>query len=273
MKHLTVLLLIISLCQSAIGRERKNPFYSAKDLSNPESIYYVPHPYATSRQKILANLEAQVKIKYRKRLERKKELKKRHPERNYPNRPVKKDILYRLLVEKKPSRLKIGRIITVKNRSYISEKDYSYAIFIMRGEKVIELAILMDASGVLKFRQSILKTSRDLATRVLYEKESILAMLCHQIGKKISLKDVKSMDRYSASLYLGQWWAPIWEIVLDNNQIYYYSTRNDFFYVIKEIIPWEKDEYGNFKSVIEVAPFDRSLTDGVNEKIIVLKRI
>jgi hypothetical protein len=84
MKQLTVLLLIICLCQAAVSRERKNPFYSMTDLTNPESIYYVPHPYATSRQEILANLEAQVKIKFKKGLESLNRIKKRNPKKNIP---------------------------------------------------------------------------------------------------------------------------------------------------------------------------------------------
>jgi hypothetical protein len=143
----------------------------------------------------------------------------------------------------------------------------------MRDEKVIELAVFMDASGVFQFSQNMLTSPGDTAARVLYEKEDILAMLCHQIGKRISLGDVKSIDRYSASMYLAPWWAPMWEIVLDDNQIYYYSTHDDFFYVIKEIIPWEKDEQGRVISGFGIVPFNSTLSDGINEVSIVLKRL
>jgi hypothetical protein len=260
MKYLTVLLLILCLFQFAAGEERKKSLYSEQELSDPSSRYYVPVPYPTTRKDILADLKAQVKIHYDMYTRKKIKL-------------GKIGILFDLLYGNNTASLRIGKIIKVKNRNSNLEKDYSWVLLVMSGNGSIEFGVKIYASGVYYISESFLKISGALGKRVLYEKSDILAMLCHHTGKKIAPGEVKNMESFSSSMHLGPWWAPVWEIILVDGRIYYYSLVKDLFYVIDEVIPWEKKVNGFFKNPMKIAPFDRILLDSIKEEIIVLKAI
>lgn len=255
MKFLIGFILVIYLFVPDYSENRREPL-PMEQLTNPDSKYYVPHPYPKTRKEIIANLRFQFKRKY--------DLKKM--------KPIKRITLLDI-VEGKTSYM-IGRIIKVKNRIAHMPHEYNWLILILDKNYKIHSRLSMQASGRFTGSTNCMSSPGGGSQGILKTKREILHILSNAIERPIRKDDLKQMERvaFAFSFCTAPECAPMWEIVLSDGSLYYYSVLKDIVYTIEKRIPYKKDKNGFWEDPKPKVPNDCDyVIDTINEEILLLK--
>ncbi len=214
---------------------------------------------------MIANLKAQV--------ERKNKMQREWYKKKGIKPPVKKRHLQRILEGK--SSLRLGRILKVKNRQSGYSRDYCRLILVMNKKNQVVYVINVSPDGIGTGGISLDRPSDGGLTKLLWSKHKVLNILSLDLGRTVSRGDVKQMERVGFQFPLGPLWAPMWEIILKDGSLYYYSILTDLVYIIENRIPWEKGDNGVRERPQKLVPAGTNdyVTDTVNDEILVLKVI
>ena len=268
-KHLIVMFLVLGLFNVNFAEKRPKP-KSMKELTDQQSPSYVPYPYPKKRGEIIADLEYAIN----------KLLALSEGHYIDGNTPTIKKILLQLL--EKNSEYKIGEITKVKNRSSRMAHDYTWLIFIMDENNEIAARVSMRATGLFGSAaasghgtgMSGNSFSSGKGPKFSKTDEEVLNILSGVTGRTVTKSKVKHMERVAFQSTLGDLLAPMWEIKLHDNTLYYYSIKRDTVYVLKEKIPWKKNKNGIRMNVKYLVPnSDDFVPDTVNDEILVLKKL
>ena len=260
MKLWTIIIIIICFIQTSFGEERRKPI-PIKQLTEHSSPFYVPHPYPKTREEIMVNLKFQVKRENEYHQSRRKKLK--------TTREKNQTSLLDILEGKTSSR--VGKIIKVKNRKTTMDHDYNWYILVMDKNDEITLLLNMKANGIYNGSTSARWTSKGL----LISSADILKILSKKIGKPINEKEIKQLEPvlFDWSSSIGKL-LPIWEIILNNNTIYYYCFSQEKVFQIDKRVPYKKVNNGFFDDPRYLVPNGCNyLVDTVNDEILVLKEL
>ncbi len=258
MKYSIILILAFCLCQFAVGEERRKPI-PMEQLTNPSSRFYIPHPYPKNKNEIIANLRFQLKGYY--------------PPKKTTQAGSKANLLE--ILDGKTS-YKLGKIIKVKNRIAHIPHDYSWLILILDKDEKIVLRVVMRANGRAAGSANIKcgpSQGEKYGPQSLKSEQEVLSILSASIGRPISGNEIKQMERVAFQSNIGPQSAPMWEIVLSNGNVYYYSVITDCIYAIEKKIPWKKDKDGKRESPRKLVPHDDFAIDTINDEILVFKRL
>jgi hypothetical protein len=231
----------------------------SKTFAGSTSKHSIPYPYPKTDEEIIADLKFQVK-----QIERR--------ERNTGCERNSKDRLLGILEDKTSYR--VGKIVKVMNRKSSTPMDYFWLIFIMDKDDGITLFIHMDASGVLSGGFSTSSISKEIGRRLLFTRKEILDVLTMSLKGKIVPDEVKKIERVGFGHPVRQLWAPMWEITLNNGNLYYYSALKDKTYKIKKIIPWRFGPYNVRERPEKLAGDEKDfVVDSANDIIIILEAL
>ena len=260
MKYIIILILVICLFFPVYSESRRGGV-PMEQLTDPSSKHYVPYPFPKTREKIIANLKYQIK--------RKEDLKRK---KGKPVKPKKRITMLDLVEGRTPYR--IGRIIKVKNRMAHNPFDYSWLILLMDENYEIDSFLSMNADGRFTGSSNCRSSYRGGSYGILKTKREVLNILSRMIDREVGRNDVDKMERvaFAFSFCVAPECAPMWEIILIDGNIYYYSIVKDIIYSIDKRIPYKKDENGFWEDPKPLVPKDHDyVIDTINEEILVLK--
>jgi len=257
--YISSLLILLWIFNYALGEKRRSPI-PIESLTNPESLDYIPHPYPKTKEEIIKDIKFQIKkkdkLKIRKNLGR-----------------IKKNPLINILNEK--TSLKIGSIIKVKNRMSTMSHDYYWLILIMNNEKDLHSILKMDANGIYLGNSGFKCPYAFCPDGLLKSKEEILEKLSIVIGRKLNRTLIKKMELVSFQTFeIASIGALIWEIILTDDTIYYFSVISGRSYKIIDKIPLTKNVRNEWLNPRLIVPEGHNhLADTIKEEIYVLKEL
>jgi hypothetical protein len=260
MKLWTTIIIIICFIHTSFGEERRKPI-PMEQLTDHSSPFYVPHPYPKTREEIIDNLKFQVKRENEYHQSRRKKLK--------TTREKNQTSLLDILEGKTSSR--IGKIIKVNNRKANMPHDYNWYILVMDKNDEIILMLNMKPNGIYSGSTSARWPSKGL----LKSRIEILKILSKEIGRPINEKEIKQLEPvlFDWSSSIGKL-LPIWEIKLNNDNIYYYCFSLEKVFQIDKRVPYKKVNNGFFDDPRYLVPNGCNyLVDTVNDEILVLKEL
>jgi hypothetical protein len=285
-KYFAAAIAILCICLFASAKERRKPT-PMEELTDPYSRRYVPYPYPKTGKEIIANLITDRKRREAFRKARIKahkdfwtevrdfviELRLRAKEL-LSGRKRKKRVSTLEILEGKTS-LKVGKIIKVKNRLAHVPHDYSWLILIMNKDNKIISRLLMEATGESRGGASITcgtAPGEGDSLRFVKTEQEIIQLLAATIGKRISMDEVKETGRMAfRSQNICSLFTPLWEIILDDGTIYYYSVQTDLFYTIEKRIPLEKNKDGIWEDPKKLVTHNDFVIDTISDEILVFK--
>lgn len=257
-KYSIIFILVLGLFQPAAAEKRRKPV-PMSELTNPSSPSYVPIPYPKTREEIIIDLKYAIKATSPRK------------EGAYivGRIPEFENMLLNLL-EEDPV-YKVGPIFKVKNRSSGVAHKYTWLILIQdrNGKNVVRVGL--HANGLYFGAGSIYPhREKDLVK----SDNEILDIVSESIEQPIEKKNVKRIERVAFPSTIGDKLAPLWEIVLKNGTVYYYSVRRDCVYGIEQEKQWKVKENGVRQNLGEILPYTTTdfLPDKINDKILVLKK-
>lgn len=268
MKYITVLFLVLCLCQFSVAEKRVKP-KPIKELTEPSSPSYVPLPYPKKRNEIIEDLKYAIK----------KLFVDKQGTYVAGDTPEIKKLLIKLTEEK--SVYKFGKIIKVKNRSHLKAHDYSWLILIIGESGDIAARISLTAEGLFSCAAATKNAAVELRAKYpnsrrgpqfIINEQEVINHLSKSINKNIEKDEIKKMERVAFQSTLGSLLSPMWEIKMSNGKVYYYSVIRDTVYDIEKRISWKKNKNGFRQSSREFVPDNSDfITDTVNDEILVLK--
>ena len=259
-KYYITLALVFCLFQPAIAGKRVKP-KSIKELTDPSSPSYVPYPYPKTREKIIADL------KYA--LEKINMPQEGRYESYLPGvKPITTTIELKLL-EGDPA-YKFGKIIKIKNRISGFAKDYYWIVFVLNKNNSIAARIHVQASGLLGGASAY--NTGDYS-HYMKTDQDILNILSDFIGKPLTKKSIKRIERVFYPSKLSGMFIPLWEIEMPDGNVYYYSLSRDMFYRISRGITWKQDKKGNRPDWTKLVPHMDIAIDDIEDKILVFEKV
>ena len=271
-KYIIALFLIFLLCFPVTGGERPKP-KSMKELTDPNSPFYVPIPYPKKRAEIITDL------KYFIEQDKNAEGVKEAYVEGYI--PLTESILHNLV---EPDTVyRIGKIFKVKNRFDRVADKYTWLIMIMDQDGKSAMRIAMLSSGLMSMCGAIGKNDLESASpkhrkklerlQKVIEDEDIKNILSESLGRFISDNEIKKMERVAYPSTMGDFLTPVWEIKMSDGTLYYYIEIEDMVYSIDKKIPWKKTEKGYRPSKLSLVPHNDFLPDSISDELIILKKI
>jgi len=261
------ILLMLVMVYSPVDAGNRTARKTMKELTDPNSPSYVPHPYPKTRAEIIENiryyyidLSANLKSAY------------------VGGVPLYKKITTELFSSN--SRYRFGKIVKVKNRSEEFSDNYSWLIYVLDEEGDAFMRIKQRASGLAmgcsifnKDNLAKLTEKRKLAQKKRFkmlEEEDVKQFLSDALGTVIDDSKIKKMERLGARCKLSRYHYPLWEITMKDNTVYYYSELIDMVYSVEKKNPWKKGEFG--RRWIRHREFDNKwyIPDSINEELIFL---
>ncbi len=211
-------LTIISIQGNALDQkrqlERKKPL-PLKELQNPNSPSYVPFPYPTTREEIVADLKYAIK-----RLQSKK----------HAALGGYEDILMKLLVPN-PG-INIAEIEKVMNRTLVIPDDYLFFIVIRDNEGLVVARASLVASGLFYGSADYTHSPKGSTKSLITDAEALKEILAF-----LNVSAVRKIDRIFMAdrLFAPYPFTPAWEIeALDSSK--YYLAENGRIYKLRNAI-------------------------------------
>jgi hypothetical protein len=257
------------LCLPA-SAEKRVPRDTMKELSDPTSPSYVPYPYPKNRNEIIediryyyVDLKADAKSAF------------------VGGVPINKRIS--LDIFKPNSKYKFGKIVKVKNRDARLADNYTWLVYITDSDGDAVMRINLMASGLVMGSAAIdkndfskytekLKKQQKRFLKVLSKKD-VKRVLSDSLGFVVDDKQIKKMERIGFFATIGDFQLPLWEIIMKNGTIYYYSEVRDMIYSVGERISWKKDKNGLRPPKMYMVTHRNYLPDTLNDELIVLEEI
>jgi hypothetical protein len=265
---IAILIILFILPASATKRRERE---SMAQLTDSDSPYYVPFPYPKNRTELIAD----IKYYY---IDLTKNAKSAFIGGTPPHKIITKD-----LFSPNP-KYKIGKIVKVKNNIDYLPDDYYWLVYVMDSQGDAVMRIAMQASGLGLMGSTIdknefmwlseeSKKSVIKSMKVLEEKD-IKKYLSESLEDTAIDGKIKKIERLGIKGKIGDFTSPLWQIIMKDGAIYYYSERQDQVYSISEERSWKKDNRGLRKrpALDWENPWD-FIPDRINDKLIILKRL
>jgi len=247
MKKVLFFIFMMCIVFASYGEERRKPV-PMEELTGFNSNFFVPHPYPETRKEIITNMKFK--------------LAKRSFDQD---RSKNTNDLFEILEGNTCYR--VGRIMKIYNRMSGFSHNYFWLILIMDKKDEIHLSLIERANGIFTGYAGY-KYSRHGSFKGLFKtRREVISTLSDSIGRPVKLKEVK-MERVAfEKSSIAKIWAPLWEIVLKDGTVYYYSILKNNVYEIEGKIPYDRTLW-NPESII---PDNRDFfIDTINDELIVL---
>ncbi len=212
MKQLLLIIIILGiLTGSGMAKKRVNGEMgktSDQELGDKLSPSYVPFPYPTKRKEIIADLKYAIRYMYGGKLNTLREKK-----------GTRQMVFYKLLTEAHD--IKIGRIITLKNKIKEFHDDYTFLITITDQKKKPLLYTALLANGQLI---GCVARSSNQPLFPIYTKKEVTDLMEKRFQfkeKSIKIKRAEPIYVRTSIPAFYPFSPPVWEIECSNGELYF----------------------------------------------------
>jgi hypothetical protein len=113
------------------------------------------------------------------------------------------------------------------------------------------------------------KNTQERLFKVL-EENDVKQYLSNALRETDIDKKIKNIERLGCNSVLGDYFTPLWEIIMKNGTSYYYSEAKDIVYSIEKKSPWKKGKYGRRWIKHKELPNKNYIPDSINDQLIFL---
>ena len=273
--NLITILLVLLFVLPLNGKKRPDPI-GMEQLTNPNSLNYVPIPYPKNRKEVITDLEYYIKRFCN------KDRKSRRIVVGGSASPG--DAVLRNLLEPKPI-YKIGKIFKIRNRIYTYPDDHTWLIFIIDKKQNAVMRLSFDETGI--FGESstitdgtIAEANSEIARKAMnrFRKSltgnDIKKILSQSLGKSKEWKDIKKIERVAYPSPMGDPLYPMFEITMKDGSFYFYSESRDMIYRIDKKIKWRQSAERLTDNREEIHELGQEyLLDSIDDQFLMLKSI
>ncbi|MCP4221607.1 MAG: hypothetical protein GY765_43685 [bacterium] len=265
------ILTLLAYCCFPAAAEKRQKRKSMKELSDPNSLSYVPIPYPKTRSEIITDLHYYIK-----------QFRSKENSWSTGKPPLDGDILRNLLSKK--NKYKIGKISKAITRSPSHPDDYYWLIPIVEGDDKVIITMAFRASGLFAVSGSCLGVDMKRVSpeyRKMYERfqklhpdKEIKQKLMETLGSSIEAGNIQKIERISyLHSNISELLAPLRRIHMSSGVTYFYSIMTDSFYTIERTKNWKRDKNGIRPIDHEAQKHGSCLRDPLADRVIFLKKV
>ncbi len=264
-KFILTIVLILTLSLSLCAEQRAKAKVTMKELSDPESLSYVPYPYPKNRKEIIADIEYYVETFID------------EGNTSYPTDQIFLELF------KPNSQYKIGKIIKVQNRIAGISEDYTWLILVLDKKGHVTLRTAFRATGLFSASGSVIDENfKDLPPnhiqrlerlRRLITDTDVKNILAESLGRTIENNEIEKINRVAYASTKGMLLFPLWEVEMKDGTRYCYTQKHGKIYSMETVMSWKKKSNGLRSAPLEMLNHRNYLPDTINDQIIILKEL